>query len=279
MRLLATLGITAALLLAVSPSHAQTTYPAPGGPFPIPDNDPTGVTSPLVITDAGSIDDLDMDIQITHTWMGDIVATLTHTDTGTSAALIDRPLFEDTGFGCSGDNADIILDDEATLVVETDCMTGPAGTLAYTDGERYQPNEPLSGFDGEAIAGTWQLNVNDNAAQDTGQLDAWALVATLSGGTASEPGALPAGYAFDLTGANPARTGTQLEVRVAETQDVRVVIFDALGREVGEVFSRTLAPNQAAFVQVNVAQLRAGTYVARASGAEFEATQAFVVTR
>ena len=48
-----------------------------------------------------------------------------------------------------------------------------------------QPNNPLSAFDGQALANTWRITVSDNAIDDTGTLNQWCLIATT--GTANGP--------------------------------------------------------------------------------------------
>ncbi|MCX7556909.1 proprotein convertase P-domain-containing protein [Xanthomonadaceae bacterium JHOS43] len=137
---------------------------------PIPDSSPAGLNSEIVIANGGSIDDLDVAINITHTWVGDIIARLTHVETGTSVAMIDRiGTTSSSSFGCSADNIDAILDDEGSAgPVETACP--PNG------GQRYTPNFALSAFDTESLAGTWRLNVSDNASGDTGTLNSWCLM-------------------------------------------------------------------------------------------------------
>jgi subtilisin-like proprotein convertase family protein len=196
--LTALLGATAAL---ASPAGAEGPEPRVGAStylsvgshtiYPIPDNNPTGVSSDLVVPLAGEIVDLDLDLMITHTWVGDLKVTLTHLDTGTSAVLIDRPRVPATTFGCSGDNLDAILDDEATLPIEDQCVAGlPAIAGSFT------PNNPLSVFDGESLSGTWQLTVVDLGPADIGSLTDWVLlfgvvkcngiVATIVGTSAGE---------------------------------------------------------------------------------------------
>lgn len=144
---------------------------APG--VAIPDNSQTGATSTIEIPSGGSITDLQIGFEVTHTYMGDISATLSNGTT--SVVIFDRPGVPASTFGCSGDNADIILDDAATLIAESNCLNA---TPAYTPGEHYQPNNPLSGFDGADLAGTWTLTVRDNAASDTGSFLGWCIVPT-----------------------------------------------------------------------------------------------------
>ncbi|MCB0207434.1 MAG: hypothetical protein KDH89_21645, partial [Anaerolineae bacterium] len=68
----------------------------------IPDNNLDGVTDTLAVNLTGSISDLNVDVDVLHTWVGDVSLTLTHVDTGTSATIIDRPGVPASTFGCSG---------------------------------------------------------------------------------------------------------------------------------------------------------------------------------
>ncbi|MEO0973099.1 MAG: hypothetical protein AAFX85_08380 [Pseudomonadota bacterium] len=77
----------------------------------IPDGSPAGVTDTLVVADSGALQDLNVFLDITHTYVGDLTAILTHEDSGVSVTLMDRPGRVDTGFGCSGDDINATLDD------------------------------------------------------------------------------------------------------------------------------------------------------------------------
>jgi uncharacterized repeat protein (TIGR01451 family) len=138
----------------------------------IPDGDPPGVSDTLSAV-GGILTDLDLSISATHTWVGDLVFTLTHVDTSTSVTVVDRPGVPDTTYGCDGDNIDATLDDEAASPVETECAAGiPAIEGAFT------PNNPLDAFDGEDLSGEWRLAVSDHVQADPGVLQAWCLLPT-----------------------------------------------------------------------------------------------------
>ena len=267
---------------ALAPLASAQTYPSTGAAVPIADSPPgapvcgqPGPAASLPITVAatvtGNITDLNVRVNITHTWVGDIDATVTRA--ATSVLIIDNPgAAGPTDCGNLTDNMPgIILDDEATLLVET-------GPFPYVAATAYKPNNPLTAFDGQAAAGTFTLAVTDGGEGDTGTLDSWALIMTRST-VASESDVLPAGYAFELGGANPARTSTQFNIEVGEAQNVRVALYDVRGREVRVAFDQTIAAGQTAFVAVNVADLPAGAYVARATGTLFSATLPMTVVR
>ncbi|MEO1573752.1 MAG: thrombospondin type 3 repeat-containing protein, partial [Pseudomonadota bacterium] len=148
----------------------------------IPDGTPSGTTDAAALSDTGTIESLDVSIRANHTYVGDLIFTLTHEDTGTSVTLIDRPGVPASTFGCSGNDIAATMTDDATLPVETNCSTTATPAL---DGD-FLPQEALSAFDGEDIGGTWTLFVSDNAGIDTGSLVEWCLLPTLAGGADSD---------------------------------------------------------------------------------------------
>ena len=137
----------------------------------IPDNDPGGVSDSIVICESGSIVDLNVSVDIAHTWVGDIKVTLTHEDSSTSINLIDRPGAPPDLSSCAGLDIDATLDDEAATPVEDEC----AAAVPTIDGT-FIPNQALAAFDGESIGGTWTLNVTDDGGGLSGTLDEWCLI-------------------------------------------------------------------------------------------------------
>ncbi len=135
----------------------------------IPDNDPLGVSTILNIAADETITDLDLDLDITHTWVGDIAVTL-ESPMGTVVTVYDRPGVPASTFGCSGNDVLATLDDEAATPVEDECGGGvPAIAGSFI------PNEALSAFDGQSTMGDWILTVSDNAGGDTGTLNAFTI--------------------------------------------------------------------------------------------------------
>ncbi|MFK7886542.1 MAG: proprotein convertase P-domain-containing protein [Gammaproteobacteria bacterium] len=148
----------------------------------IPDNSAAGLDSAGSLAAGGTLTDLDVSLLVTHTWVGDLAATLTHEDTGTSVTFYDRPGVPATGFGCSGNDIDATFDDDAAVPVEDECQDSPA------IGGTFSPSNPLSVFNGEDLAGTWTLNISDNAGADLGTLNEWCLLPATSGGSPDSDG-------------------------------------------------------------------------------------------
>ncbi len=141
---------------------------SPGLPF---GGAPTVVTSTIDVTDDFIITDLDVDVDISHTWVGDIIVTL-ESPSGTVVTIIDRPGdITSPPDGCAGDNIVATLDDEAATPVEDEC---DAGTPTISGS--FIPNNPLSAFDGESTLGTWTMTVEDAfPAFDDGVFNSWAI--------------------------------------------------------------------------------------------------------
>ena len=136
---------------------------------PIPaDGGSSGVTeSTIEISDNGTIEDLNVQINLTHTWDSDLDITLIAPD-GTVVELTSDN-------GSFGDNyTNTLFDDEAL----TDITSGYAPFSGT-----FRPEGDLSDFDGMDMSGIWTLRIVDDMGGDTGTLDSWSLQFTVDGET------------------------------------------------------------------------------------------------
>jgi M6 family metalloprotease-like protein len=107
----------------------------------IPDNDPSGIMRSIVVDAPGAVKNLDVSIDITHTYIGDLVITLV-TPQGKFIDL-QHP-----------------ADDAHDSLIK---IYSTAST------------PELEKLIGEPIKGKWQLKVADLAAEDMGKLNRWGL--------------------------------------------------------------------------------------------------------
>ncbi len=133
-----------------------------------PDGTPV-VVSPLEVDAPGTVQSLRIvDLEINHTWVGDLRVELT-SPSGTTVTLLANP----GGGNCANNNLSVTLDDAADNPYSAlDAMCNGGG-LAI-DGS-FQPMMPLQSFSGETAAGTWTLRIYDDADQDGGALLGWSL--------------------------------------------------------------------------------------------------------
>jgi len=151
-------------------------------PRSIPDNNPNGVNDSITINDSRQIVDIDVYLDIDHSWVGDLNVNLTHVESDDSVNLIHRPGRPASSLGCGNNNIKAILDDEISSPVENKCASSPAAISGI-----YIPNQPLDRFDGDSLSGEWRLNVSDNSANSTGTLRAWCMLATISENPEPQP--------------------------------------------------------------------------------------------
>ncbi|MCB9179898.1 MAG: proprotein convertase P-domain-containing protein [Flavobacteriales bacterium] len=109
------------------------------------------------------ISDLNVYLDITHTWNSDVTVELLSPE-GTNITLL-------SGECGSTDNMDVELDDEAVDPIGTTCP--PIGVFEI-------PSTALSSFDGEVFEGDWTLSISDGATGDPGTLNTWCLIPTLA---------------------------------------------------------------------------------------------------
>lgn len=160
----------------------------------------TPVTSTLIVTHPILINDLNVIISTTHTYVGDLVFTLTHKvgPTLTSTVIISRPLKGQSVIShevaCSGDDIFVTLDDEALADIQVNCTegtTGNDGTKAYIVSQSYRPYNPLSIFDTDTLLDIWELTITDNYQEDTGSLLGWCLTPNSAGNSSVHKVYLP----------------------------------------------------------------------------------------
>ena len=157
--------VIALITISVNPGNSDVLaavniveYRSTDGTVNIPDQGM--VTSTLIINDIGEIVDLNVMIDISHTWLADLTVTLIDPD-GTRVELFSK-------VGGDGDEFDnTILDNEATQLINT-------GSSPFEG--TYKPKGDLSKFYGKSMTGTWKLQVRDSSYSATGTLNSWSLI-------------------------------------------------------------------------------------------------------
>ena len=168
-----------------NPTYTPTPTPPPpetvlycdnlSQPVYIPDNNSTGISDEISISDGRQLVNLSVYLNISHSWVGDLVVTLTNQHTGEMIAVLDRPGIPNNPYGCSNDNIITVLDDAVAQPAEDQCAVYPKAISGI-----YLPDEALSSFAGRSVTGTWELNVSDRYPSDAGWLNGWCLETFLS---------------------------------------------------------------------------------------------------
>lgn len=265
-----------ALVITVMWGGAQfntTTVEASGEPdshlmFPgtgtgaIPDNVPAGINVTFNVTGiSGTVNDIWISMNLTHSWVGDIDARLTAPN-GTTSHVIFASTGATTATG-AGDSSDLLgvyrFIDNATgtnwwaaAAAAGAAVPIPAGDYRSTaagpqPAANFSPPTVITAaFAGIPSAnGTWTLNISDNALQDTGTINA----ATLAIDAGTTPPATPAKF-LDFFGNNLTdfaiftfpTTGGQLRWTIAKNDNPTTATSNIIDQPWGQT-ATDLVPN------------------------------------
>lgn len=197
------------LHLSVSANASNCNNPA----VAIPDNNLTGITNSMTIAPDFAIASVQVSVNITHTWRGDLSVDVAH---GATTVRLHNH---------TGSSADNIV-----------------GTYPTT----LTPAASLNAFNGQSSAGTWSLTAIDNASTDTGTLNQWCLTLAGASDTSAtvgvDPSSLPQTLEFAPVWPNPVRSGhATLSFALPTATHAKVALYDVTGRLVRTVADRDYA--------------------------------------
>jgi subtilisin-like proprotein convertase family protein len=196
--------------------YDQVKYASTDVPQDILDN-ATAFSSLLVSGFTGKLADINVTVNITHTWVGDMKIALTAPDGITTVVLANF-------VGGSQDNfIDTTFDDQAVTPIAN-------GVAPFTGS--FRPSESLATFNGIDPNGTWTMSIFDGFAGDTGTLNGWSINLSNEAATLSD-----ANGNYILTGLDPA--ASPLTIRTVDP-----ATFITNGEPVGGKYSVNLMAGQ-----------------------------------
>lgn len=182
---------------------------------------------------------------VLHSWDSDLSFYLKRNNIGVK--IIDR-------VGGSGDNfIGTILNDSASATIGS-------GTAPFTGS--FKPSNPLTAFNSNpGILGRyWKLSITDTSSGDTGILAKWCLIIGVTcpvGGIQTIE--IPNYYFLEQNYPNPFNPVTNIKFGIPETGNVRLVVYDILGREVTVLMNEAKNPGTYE-VKFDSSQLASGIY-------------------
>ncbi|MCF8258469.1 MAG: proprotein convertase P-domain-containing protein [Flavobacteriales bacterium] len=185
-------------LVSAVPALAQTTF----GPFSaapaltITDNVYNGTLGsmnssaiPVSGVTGTSVINIEVDVNINHTWPGDLVLKLVSPD-GDILTLVSRPGATETaddgisagGVGTSADWLGSTVTFTDLGAADAESLTTPfTGTYFPNPGASTHPTQTFASLFGGTMNGNWTLYAGDRAAGDVGTLNSWAIrISTVS---------------------------------------------------------------------------------------------------
>lgn len=138
-------------------ASSDTPIDIPDGIFFVGPGDP--ISSTIQVNEVTEITDINVTINVSHTWGDDLLITLTSPE-GTEVVLTNR----NGGNGTQYTNT----------VFDSDAMNPISGGNGNFTGT-FTPDGDLSTLNGEIAAGDWLLTAQDFVSADTGTIDSWSI--------------------------------------------------------------------------------------------------------
>ena len=143
-------------------SHGFDIYSSTDTPLPIPNSTPLGVTSVISVTDNYLIQDVDIEVHITHTWTREVGIDIMHP----SATMVTLKQYI-AGSPSDVNHIHTVFDDQGIPFDEDQIPL-------YI---HMQPQGPgvLADLAGFPMDGDWRLTVADYAGAEFGDLEGWSI--------------------------------------------------------------------------------------------------------
>jgi len=220
-------------------------------------DDNNGTTHTINVPDGGIINDVKVAVNVSHTYINDVVIKLTHPDGTTSTNIWNR--------NCS---------DEDDIVINFEDLAGNINCNSTSAGNTYSPSGSLSVFNGLDAAGNWEISLEDEVDEDDGILNSWSLeICTLS------LSIIDPEFQTEVDGIrvypNPITGGNfTIAFNSNSNKNINIVISDMRGRVIlNEEYSSTpLFRNQ-----FSIAGIKSGIYIIQIGDGDFLTKKRIIV--
>lgn len=213
------------------------------------------VTSTINVPITGVVSDVNIGLNVTHTWPNDLLIAIDNPGNVTEVPVWNR--------ACAGNNNfNVTLNDGSPAFT---CVANMTGT--------FSPSSPLSAFNGGQANGTWTLSASDFYNVDTGTLNSWFVQVCTDVYTLSTP---TVGFADFSVYPNPnnGNFNIQFTNNASNGNGVKVLVHDMRGRVILENnFESSATFNQN--IQLDNAQ--SGVYLLTVTDGEIKQTKKIVV--
>lgn len=224
-------------------------------PLTIGTNANVTINSTLTIPSGGTIGDVNVTMNVTHTWINDLTATLI-SPSGTQVQLFVQPC-------TSADiqNINATFDDSGANVV---CGTNPGITGTV------KSSQLLSALNGQSSTGTWTLRIFDGFNQDGGSLNSWSLNIC----TVQTAGVNDNNLKNFVLYPNPNNGNFNIQFESNSGNEIKINVHDISGRVIFEkTYQNTGTFNQ----NLRLNNVQAGTYLVTVQDGENKTTKRIII--
>jgi subtilisin-like proprotein convertase family protein len=209
------------------------------------------------VPDNGIISEVKVTLDVSHTYLDDLVITLTHPNGTTASTLWNR--------NCSSENdINITFEDWANNI---NCSLTNSGNT-------YAPASLLDVFNGLDAAGDWMLTINDLIPADNGQLNSWSLDICTQSTAITNPNIVE-----DIEGIkvfpNPNTGDFWVAFRPESNEAINIGLFDIRGRL---IFDRNYTNLGGIFrEELKTYGLKTGMYILTISDGNIETKRKIII--
>jgi subtilisin-like proprotein convertase family protein len=204
----------------------------------IPDNNATGITCPVQVAASGELVGIEVYVDITHTYVGDLTVEL-------------------------------ISPQNTVVRLHNLGQGGAADNIVGWYPDPLVPYEPLTSLLGQQIHGTWSLRVIDGGQADVGTLNSWCLRLNFPSSLTpvGDDLALPKALSLDGNYPNPFNPSTQIRFSLPSDQRVELAVYDLRGQKIATLINEALRAGRHDVTWLGQddrgRQVSSGTYVYR----------------
>ncbi|MFK5889418.1 MAG: M12 family metallo-peptidase [Flavobacteriaceae bacterium] len=189
-----------------------TTYA--DAPIAIPDNSTVGATSTINVPNNITISDVNIGVNITHQWIGDIELNITSPSNKTVQLIASS--------SCAPANMSVIFNDDGNSALCNGAAPGYSGVI--------KPSGNLSDYNGDNAQGVWTLFMEDQGQDDIGSLTSWNVEVC---SVASVPLAVENfGISSLNMWPNPTKGDLNISMLNQKLAQVNIQVIDVLGRRI-----------------------------------------------
>ena len=219
---------------------ACNSYSSPNVPVTISASGAPTITSTLSVPTGSNISDINVNVDITHTWINDLTIRLT-SPAGTIVTLVANPCSPNA----SVNNINATFDDSGVAFTCGD-FPGLSGIIS--------PAQALSALNGQNPTGTWTLTVIDGFNLDGGSLNSWSLNICSTAPLTTNENELQDFVIYP----NPNTGNFNIKFNSTSGNGIAINVYDLRGRQ---VFNKTYQ-NTGLFDQnIQLDNVQAGVYL------------------
>jgi len=249
------------------PCTYQTTLCRNGINVPVPDNNTAGARDTIRMIGNQGCAVCDVNVKIDtfpHTWISDMQFKLTHNGATNVNLFLNRGGSGDNIIGCT-------FNDSAANPIS-------GGTPPFTGS--FRPEQPLSAYNTQSPAGSWEIFMIDQFAGDLGFLKAWCMIISYSCPTGGiQTVEVPFTYRLSQNYPNPFNPVTTIKYGLPKYGNTSLTVYNITGQVVKTLVANEFKDAGTYEVTFDASNLSSGVYFYTLESGSFKETKKMLLVK